>query len=308
MFQEIIYNKSNISFLYSEREYDGGEKMKKIKILGMCLCTMAVMVTILLLVTNNANAEEDLNYLESGYSKYAVLVAPLWNDSKSTQTEILNTYNYLNSSDEWNSSNMVLLTENSSLANDDATYLNIKKALDDIKAVCSGDELVFFYLCDTGRENYLEPEFLPGDYYYFMSHSDINPNEPHPWRDDNFASELELINCSEMALALSFSYSGGFGETCYNNNTPLIDSLFVCCSHTKDEATENNTYSIYEGLIEGDANNGGYGTTSFEEAHNNNEPSEGQTPVEFDNNEDEIFPLDQELMERIKRWIKEHLP
>lgn len=283
---------------------------KKIEIVAIVV--VCIICALILLLSTNSNAEESLNYLELGHEKYAVLVAPLWNDSKNTQTEILNTYNYLIASEEWSDGNVVLLTENCSEADDNATYLNIKKALDDLKIVCNGDELAFVYLCDTGHENYLDPEFPPGNHYYFMSHSDVNPNEPHPWREDNFASELELISCSEMTLALSFSYSGGFGETCFDNNTPLTDSLFICCSHFKNESTENNTYSIYEGLIEGDSNNGGYGTTSFEEAHSNNEASEGQTPIAFDNNENEIFPVDpltaQGMLEKIIEWIEEKLP
>ena len=274
----------------SKDECDGGDKLdRKTKILSMCVCVVIGISTTLIVLSENVRAVEEPYYLESGYSKYAILIAPIWDDTNNTLTEILNTYEYLNSSNEWSSSNMVLLTENSSKADDNATYLNIKKALDDLKIVCDGDEQVFIYLCDTGQENYLNPEYEPGNNYYFMSHSDVDMNEPHPWREDNFASEVELISCSEMTIANRFSFSGGFGETIYDNNTALKENLFVCCSHLESESTENNNYSIYDGLIDGD--NGNYGTTPFEGAHLYNDPTEGQTPMSYDNNEENIFPI-----------------
>lgn len=149
----------------------------------------------------------------------------------------------------WTDDHICFLTRgNESYVDGDATYENLKMALEDIAIKSDSSDLVYIFLNDHGDRT-------PGNHSYFCTIGNY-------WRDDLFAAELNKIQYKQMVVEVSCCYSGGFLNYCKGENRLIL------CSCLPGQVAWEGNYNLFRGLTEAPTNylvDDGY--VSVEEAH-----------------------------------------
>ncbi len=222
---------------------------------GRILATIALTSLLVLSLTVIATPPEA--------KRWALIVAPE-HEGGTVYEDALDMYDYLKD-EGWTDDEIIFLTDGSeeSFVDGDASAEEIYAAFSHLALNVNSIDTVVIVLGDNGA-------FGTED-FYLISSDDIQISS---W---DIGLQLDAINTQDMAVVVSFDYSGGFIDNLAGNDRLVLTSHGI-------ESTSSNAYNLADGLTEEDADANEDGVVSFEEAHSwVAEEISGQSPQISDN-------------------------
>jgi len=205
---------------------------------GRLLSTIALTSLLVLSITVTATPSEA--------KRWALIVAPE-HEGGTVYEDALDMYNYL-IDQGYNDDEIIFLTDGSTehFVDGDATHEEIVVAFARLSANVALNDKVSLILGDNGA-------FGGGDSYLITSDKVLIS-------ETEIASMVDNIAAKNIAIVVSFDYSGGFIDALCGNGRLVLTSHAI-------EATTTNNYNIVDGLTEEGADTNSDGKVSFEEAH-----------------------------------------
>lgn len=222
---------------------------------GRILATIALTSLLVLSLTVIATPPEA--------KRWALIVAPE-HEGGTVYEDALDMYDYLKDQG-WTDDEIIFLTDGSeeSFVDGDASADEIFKAFSHLAMNVESLDTVVIVLGDNGACGHED--------YYLISSDDVQISS---W---DIGLKLDAIHANEMAVVVSFDYSGGFVKSLAG------DGRLILTSHGT-ESSSGNAYNLADGLTEEDADANMDGIVSFEEAHDYiAEDISGQSPQKSDN-------------------------
>lgn len=233
---------------------------------------LGILFSVMLFITA-INISTQADHLDE--EGWAMICAP-GNVGEDIETEIQALRIYL-INNGWTDEHIILLIDNKNwdYCDGDATKANIQNGIEYIAEHSTSTDIVFLGILDRASKG------QDGTTYFETSNGDFTDMEFGEWIDG--------ITYEEMVIEVSSNYAGGFIDECKG------DYRLIVCSHTENQITEINYYTLSRGLTTQEADTDEDGRISVEEAHAYEKDlvellSNGeQTPTSWDHAEREMF-------------------